>query len=354
MARSTRKRGVRPLAAVLFALITFLIVFLIGRARIKKAEQEFAGNEASMPENQINEVIENIKAGDYGDIYETTQSLFPSLDSKEAYIERLTEILTTGEPQDLRAEPLSIGDEERTYQLVNKDTLLGTLTLVNRDGQWKPAFPIRGQKKYRVEVPSGMSLSSNGTPIGQEYLAESGKEAANFFQVTDSSIIPMVDIYEFDGLIGKPALNADEGYSMIQDVLSGDWLLGKQVTDEALLHDLTEAAELIAMYPAQDTALANVTAVSDTSSRWYQKYVTLQNYWFTAHSTKELSNESIEAVAQSDDTIVAHISFDYFADNGEVSRTWHCGYQLTFRKSGDKYLVCGTEISSLLNPLQEH
>ena len=349
-----RKRGIRPLAALLFALIVGAVVFFIGRISVSNAEKEFAANESSMPEVQINAIMEEIGKGNYGDIFETTQKLNPTLDSEETYIERLTEILTYGEPGALAAEPVSIGEKERTYQLVNGDTLLGTLTLLNENGTWKPAFPIHGTKSYRVEVPQGITLTANGNPVGQEYRKESGQEASNFFQITDSSIIPVVDIYEFDGLLGEPALNAEEGYAMIQDVLSGNWLMGKEITDEELKKKLINAAEQIAMYPAQDTPLSSVAAVSDTSAAWYQKYVSLQNYWFTAHNTMELSNETCKAIAQSDDTIVAQIAFDYFADNGEVSRTWHCGYQLTFRKSGDEYLVCGTEISSLLNPAQPH
>ena len=62
-----------------------------------------------------------------------------------------------------------------------------------------------------------------------------------FFQVTDPSIIPFVDIYEFKDLLGAPALNASEGYSMIQDVLSERWLLGKTVTDEELKKELIQA-----------------------------------------------------------------------------------------------------------------
>ncbi len=349
-----RKRGIRPLAALLFALITGAIVFFIGRMTVSNAEKKFAANESSMPEVQINAIMEEIGKGNYGDIFKTTQKLNPTLDSEETYIKRLTEILSYGEPDALAAEPVNIGEKERTYQLVNGDTLLGTLTLLNENGTWKPAFPIRGTKSYRVEVPQGITLTANGTPVGKELMKESGLEASNFFQITDSSIIPVVDIYEFDGLLGEPALNADEGYAMIQDVLSGNWLMGKEITDEELKKKLINAAEQIAMYPAQDTPLSSVAAVSDTNAAWYRKYVSLQNYWFTAHNKMELSNETCKAVAQSDDTIVAQIAFDYFADNGEVSRTWHCGYQLTFRKSGDEYLVCGTEISSLLNPAQPH
>ena len=349
-----RKRGIRPLAALLFALIIGAAVFVIGRMRVSGAEAQFASYEADMPEVQINEVMNEIRNGNYGDIFAATQSIAPSLDSEETYIERLTEILSYGDPADLAAEPVSIGDTERTYRLVNGDTLLGTLTLLNDNGSWKPAFPIKGTETYTVEVPQGISLTANGKPVGEEYRKETGKEASNFFQITDSSIIPTVDIYEFDGLLGEPALNKEEGYAMIKDVLSGNWLMGKEITDEELKERLIYAAEQIAMYPAQDTPLSNVAAVSDTGAAWYRKYVSLQNYWFTAHDKTELSNETCKAVAQSDDTIVAQIAFDYFADNGEVSRTWHCGYQLTFRKVGDEYLVCGTEISSLLNPAQPH
>ena len=349
-----RKRGIRPLVVFLLMVLVTAAVLIIGRVLLKNKEEEFASHEDEMPEVQINAVMEKIRTGDYGEIYQTTQSIAPTMDSEEAYIARLTEILNTGDPANIRAETVSLDENERVYQLVNGDTLLGTLTLIREGDAWKPAFPIKGNKSYRIEVPAGLSLTSGGVQVGAENLLESGKEAANFFQVTDSSVIPSVDIYEFSGLLGEPALNTEEGYGMIQDVLSGDWLMGKIVTDESLQRYMIDAAELIAMYPAQDTALANVAAVSDTSSSWYQKYVTLQNYWFTAHSVKEFSNETIKAVAQSDDTIVAQIAFDYFMDNGEVNRTWHCGYQLTFRRSGDKYLVCGTELNSMLNPAQDH
>lgn len=229
-----RRRGIRPLAALLFALIIGVVVFLLGRMRVSSAEKQFASYEADMPEVQIQSIMDNIKKGEYGDIFATTQKLSPSLDSEETYIARLTEILSTGDPENLSAEPVSLENDKRVYQLVNGDTLLGTLTLVNENGEWKPAFPIHGSGSYRVEVPQGITLKANGTPIGQEHLIESGKEASNFFQITDSSIIPTVDIYEFDGLLGEPALNKDEGYAMIKDVLSGNWLMGKEITDEEL------------------------------------------------------------------------------------------------------------------------
>ncbi len=348
------RRGMKPAVAVICPLIAAGAVVVYGLAANRKAEEKYRAQEALMPQVQLTEVLESIQGGDYETMFNASQKLSPSLDSKEAYVERLTEIFKDRDLTNITTETVSETDEKREYRLIDGDMLLGTLTLLKEGDKWIPAFPLKGNQSYRVEVPSGMSLNVYGTPVGSEYLVETGQEASNFFQVTDPSVIPYVDIYEFDGLLGEPALNKEEGYAMIRDVLSGNWLLGKEIIDEALLNELVEDAKLIAEYPAQDTALANVTAISDTSSRWYQKYVTLQNWWFTSHSKMEITNEKIKAVAQSDDTIVAHISFDYYADNGEVNRTWNVGYQLTFRKINDRYVVCGTELDSRLNPEQKY
>lgn len=347
-------RGMKPITAVIFPLIAAGAVVAFGIAANKKAEENYRKQEALMPQVQLAEVLESIQGGDYETMFNASQKLSPSLDSKEAYVERLTEIFKDRDLTAITTETVSESADKREYRLIDGDTLLGTLTLLKEGDSWVPAFPLKGDKTYRVEVPSGLSLNVYGTPIGSEYCVKKGQEASNFFQVTDSSVIPYADIYEFDGLLGEPALNREEGYAMVQDVLSGNWLLGKEITDEALLKELVEDAKLIAEYPAKDTALGNVTAVSDTSSRWYQKYVTLQNWWFTSHDKMEITNEEIKAVAQSDDTIVAHISFDYYADNGEVNRTWNVGYQLTFRKINDRYVVCGTELDSRLNPRQKY
>ena len=347
-------RGIRILPALLIPAVIAGAGILAGNAYVKKAEAEFAGNEAAMAEVQLAGVMEKLNQKDYSGMYAATQSIEPTLDSEEAYLARLGEVFADRDMTKVSCMLINETETQREYQLTDGDTLLGTMVLLKKDGTLQPAFALHGNESYRVEVPSGMTLKAGDTVVGTEYLVKKREEAANFFQVTDPTIIPAVDIYELTGLLGEPELNKEEGYSMIQDVLSKDWLLGKTVTDEKLKQELIDAAVLIAEYPARDASLASVQAVSDTSSRWYQKYVTLQNAWFTAHDKHSVSNEGIKAVQQSDDTIVSHIWFDYFADNGEVNRTWHVGYQLTFRKSGDKWIVCGTELNSLLNPAQPH
>ena len=347
-------KGMRILPALLIPAVIAGGVWFAGNAYVKKQEETFASYEATMPETELKAVLAKLNQKDYSGMYEETMKISPSMDSEENYLARLQEIFADRDVTAMKTEVISETDTQREYRLIDGDTLLGNLLLVKEGDAWQPAMVLHGSQSYTVEVPSGLELKILGQPVGKEYCIETGKEAANFFQVTDPSVIPFVDIYEFKDLLGAPALNAEEGYSMIRDVLSDHWLLGKTVTDEELKKELIHAAELIAMYPAMDTALANVTAVSDTSAAWYKKYVTLQNYWFTAHNKMDITNQHCEAVQQSDDTIVSHIYFDYFADNGEVNRTWHCGYQLTFRNIGGVWKVCGTELCSLLNPAQPH
>ncbi|MBR2769735.1 MAG: hypothetical protein IKE16_09065 [Solobacterium sp.] len=347
-------KGIKILPALLIPAVIAGGVWFAGSRYVKQEEEKFASYEASMPEVELKEVLTKLNQKDYSGMYEASMKLSPSLDSEASYLKRLEEIFADRDVMAMTCDPVSESGDQREYRLIDGDTLLGNLVIVKQGDTWQPAMVLKGNESYTVEVPSRMELKIMDQPIGSEYLVESGKEAANFFQVTDPAVIPFVDIYQFDNLLGKPALNEAEGYSMIQDVLSKHWLLGKTVTDEDLKKKLINAAELIAEYPAMDTSLASVTAVSDTTSAWYKKYVTLQNYWFTAHNKMEISNEHCDAVQQSDDTIVSHIYFDYFADNGEVNRTWHVGYQLTFRNIGGEWKVCGTELCSLINPEQPH
>ena len=348
------KKGMKILPAILIPVLIGAAGWFVGNTYVKRAEMEFSSQEGNMPEVQLSKVLDRLNEKDYSGMYEASQSLEPTLDSKTAYLSRITEIFADRDFHAMHAEPLSIEEEKREYRLVDGDTCLGTLTLLKKEDGFQPAFPVHGSRSYTIEVPAGMSLRVGNTPVDASFCREKGVEPSNFFQVSDPSVIPLVDIYEITGVLDQPELNREEGYSMLQDVLSKNWLLGRTVTDEALKKELIEAAELIAQYPAMDTSLASVQAVSDTSSAWYRQYVTLQNYWFTAHSVKQFSNEHCDAVQQSDDTIVSHIYFDYFMDSGEYNRTWHVGYQLTFRKANDRWIVCGTELNSLLNPSQKH
>jgi len=212
---------------------------------------------------------------------------------------------------------------------------------------------LDGDLTYVIEVPTDMKLTLNGSSVESKYVTESDVEASNFWDNEGRDFVPTVDVYTIEGLSEEP--EAESGYALLEDQITGNYLYGEEVTDSTTLNKIISDAETMASYPAQDASLSEVSAIADTSSTWYKRYSTIPNYWFTSHSVHEFSNQEVlKAIQQSDDTMVAHVIFDYYASNSDVERTWHCGYQLTYHLVDDTWKVVGIETNSLLNPAQEH
>ena len=77
----------------------------------------------------------------------------------------------------------------------------------------------------------------------------------------------------------------------------------------------------------------------------------LQNNWFTTHSISNFSNvNAFDIILQTEDTAVGHVSFDYYASNGDVDRTWHGGYQMTLINESGTWKIAGFGINIDLNP----
>lgn len=202
---------------------------------------------------------------------------------------------------------------------------------------------------YTIEVPSGSTAALNGETLSGP--VETGVSASNFFQFTDTSWVPLVDVYEVKNISEEPELTINgESYVLLKDAVSGHMLAGRPSSgsDDP---DWIEKAQLLSQYPSKEATVGQVGAVSLTSSSWYPFYTTLANTWFTDHSISNFSNQKVlNAVIQSDDTAVADIIFDYYADSGEYQRTWYIGYQLTFVKSNGTWLIGGVEVNNELNP----
>ena len=149
-------------------------------------------------------------------------------------------------------------------------------------------MPLTGTKSYLVEVPAGTQLMSNGTAVSADRMVQSAVSASGFDGVYNTSLIPSVDIYQLDGLLGIPSLTDGSGtpYSLVEDVLTGNLIAGTAVQDDAVLNLIIADGETLASYPAKDVALSAVSTIADPSALWYQRYVTLQNTWFTPHARR--------------------------------------------------------------------
>lgn len=349
-------KGIKLIAAGIIITAVTLAGFGGGQILVMNAEKKYEAAEQGMPETSVNAFITKAASGDYSGLFANTQETDPSLNSQSAYETKLAKVFENVSASQVSYVLKNDGTSEKDYLLYSGDVLLGTLKLIPDGDSWKCSFPCSGSVSFTIEVPAGMKISANGIEIGDDYKIESNVSASNFSQMYDDSYTPIVDLYQLDNLLGEPDIqaNGEDGYSCVLDVLSGHLLLGKTVTDETALNTMIDDAITIAKYPAQETSLSAVAAIADTNTSWYQRYTTLQNAWFTSHSTSSFTNQVTKSVvAQSDDSMVGYVTFDYFADNGEVSRTWHIGYQMTMVNENGVWQVAGMAIDNELNPLTE-
>lgn len=351
-----KRRGLRPAAAVIIIMAVGTLALLGGGLWLKGQREAFEAFESGSPDAAAQKAAANLLSGEFDGVYEETVSLNDMRVSKDVYENALRGILADVDPAGVSVTKTGEGGGVSQYQLFSGSELIGTFSLrKDADGSWKTGFPLYGHLSFVLEVPAGLQFEVNGAPVDESACLERNTPSSNFFQVYGREFMPMVDVYEIGGLLGEPEITANgEVYGFVKDPMSERLLVGRRVEDPEFEAYMIDCGERLAMYPAQDCGLGHVAEIALTSSDWYQKYATLQNYWFTGHNIMNFSEEKVlGAVRQSDDTVVAHVVFDYFADDGEVSRTWHCGYQLTFVEMDGQWLVAGTEICSELNPNQE-
>ncbi len=341
----------KPAMAAVCVAATALLAFGGGTLYVRKLADDYKEYEAAMPQTALEDVMQKLSQADFSGIYENTEQKYGISSSKAAFEEQLAYIFDG--TQTLRSAQVSESDDEYVFRLYSSSEALADIRMYRDGGEWKTALPMQGTETYTIEVPAGSAVTANGTPLSQAERIQQNVPGTVFDQLPDQNSVPKVDIYELSGVLGEPEIEI-QGIGTaenVENILNGHIIAGRKVDDPQILQMIIDYAKLIAQYPAQETSLGAVSAICDTSASWYQRYTTLQNYWFTSHSVSEFTNQQVlRCTALSDDTMIAHVVFDYFADNGEVHRTWHIGYQMTLRNYGGTWKVAGMGIDNELNP----
>lgn len=345
-----KHRGLKPITVILLMVVMGIVSFFGTRFYFNNQLKEIETIENTMQEKIALDTFERIKKKDFSGIYEETIKEYPGYYNEEVYLEKLTNIIEEAS-NNLSMKQL----EDNEYGIYDGNELLLRYHLRKEGDTTFVSIPMRGQETITLEVPVGMNVMVNGKNLDSSSLVERNVEASNFLSTSLQEEIVMVDVYELDGCVGIPTLYDEKGNELayVKDAITNHYLVGEKVEDNKIKERMIECGKQLALYPAQDTTLANVQEVSVVSSLWYQRYATLQNYWFTPHETYKFSNEEVLHMArQSEDTIVAEVIFDYYAENEEVSRTWYIGYQMTFLEVDGEWKVLDIEINNELNPRQ--
>ena len=335
------------------SIIILLVTLAIGCAfcfvSLQNAKKEFAEEEKKLPESAITLYLEKIQNKDFDGLYEDSLAVSKHLNSKESYIAEMERIYGDVKASDI--EFASINTNE--YQLASKGKYLATVQLQQAsDGSYLASTLFSGDNNYVLEVPTGLIPVVNGIQLDKSYMSESNVVASNFAGVENNSSAVKVDKYKLDNLLSYPesiSIASDASYIAIQDAISNTIFVGKPNND--LAETFKNYAITCAKFPAKEGSLGEVAAISVRSSDWYKRISGLQNNWFTTHSISNFSNvNAFDIISQTEDTAVGHLSFDYYASNGDVDRTWHGGYQMTLINESGTWKIAGFGINIDLNP----
>ncbi len=338
-----------------------LVLFIgIGFIFISNVKKDFHEQEKHLPGSAITVYMNDLKAQNYDAIYENSLLVEPHYNSKEAYVKKIASIYDGVNLDALEYETTDNSDGSVLVKLFDQKHFLTTLKLIKVDDTWLATTLFdQSQTKYYIEASEGVSLEVNGIPLKLDALVAQDVVASNFVAMNNEALAPRVDRYELLNLLEAPTVTVvgsdASSYGTLTDVTNGTIYVGKVVNDADLAKTMVDYAETCASFTANDTGLNSVLGISVSSSDWVKRIRTLQTQWFTKHSIAEFSNQrAFNLIQQSEDTVIGYTSFDFYAANSEVSRTWNAGYQMSIVKENGKWKIGAMGVCSGLNPENEY
>lgn len=345
---------VNPIVGIGAAAVVGIAGVMYGKSYIAGAKEGFLAEEAKLPESAITTYLNHLKDGDYEGVYQDSLIVDPHLNSEADYTAKLQEVYGDIDPSQVEFAGLDDTDGSKEYKLYYEGKFLATLKLIkSTDGSWLASTIFSGDKDYTIEVPAGLSITANGIDVDKSYLTSTKVPASNFAGLADQENAPVVDVYQLKGLLGEPEIKVkgDDSYGTLRDVVTSAIYVGKKTDDAELAQTMIDDAEICASFPAQEATAGQVLAISVPGSDWYDRIGGMQNQWFTTPTSSKFSNQSAtNIIQQSDDTMVGYVTFDYYATNGDVERTWYGGYQMTFLNVNGTWKIAGMGIDNELNP----
>ena len=313
---------------------------------INNAKKDIAQKEAEMPESALSMYLQQVKNNDFDGAYEISQQIDPHLNSKEAYVAEMQKIYENVDVNNVVFNQNADGN----YDIYQDYNYISTVKLIkSNDGTWMASTLFSGDNSYKIEVPAGERLLANGQDVSS-YKIASDVVASNFSGMSDKSSAPKVDIYELDNLLEMPTFTVEgKDYGLIKDVLSeNNYYMGTKSTNADLMGVYTKCATTLASYASNDNSWGAVDVELDHGTNFYDRLRTMDTQWYTTHHIAQFSNVPCgEIIQQSDDTMIANVTFDYFVAQGSTyERDYHGGFQITFMNKGGSWKIEGFGIDN--------
>ncbi len=304
------------------------------------------------PQEIISDYLTQVQLGQFDEIFTNAQIATGQVNDQTTYINKVQEVL--GNVTDVQYKTIRDEESDKEFALyVDNEKIASVEQAITYDGTYRTFVHFNDEVDYLLQVATGSTVTVNGVTLSEGYQREKGVTATNFTSLYDESQAPKVDVYYLPDMIAIPEIEIDGvRAAVIKDVTEDILYAGEDLTlDDSLINTIISYAEICSGFPAQDTSLGSVANISVTNGAWYSKVSEVQNQWFTAHGTRSYSNEDVQQIVrQADDAVIANVSFDYYASNGSVDRTWNCGYQMTLFNIGGVWKVAQITIDGTLNP----
>lgn len=350
---STKKVGLKRTAGIIIMLVVLLACVGTSILVVQMTKSNLASKEAKLPESAISLYLKQVKNNDFNAIYENSLIIEPHLNSKADYEQAIKEIYDGVNLDKLVIMSKDNENGDNLYDLFEGNVRIATVKLIKTgDNKWLATTLFQGDNNYIVEVPEGVTIQVNGLDVGSDYIKQSAVPATNFSGLKDTSKAPKVTRYELTNLISEPQITVDgTGYTMIKDVLSNTYYVGKGTINSDLENTILSAAKTVARYPTKDGTLGAISAITITNSDFYDRVKTMDNQWYAAHNVSQFSNEEVLTIVQQDEnSMIGNVIFDYLIASGSTSKEYHIGYQISFLKVNGAWKIAGFAIDNELNP----
>ncbi len=315
---------------VLYALL-IAAGLLVLRGYLQRYEQNH-------PAGAMDLYFAGLKNGDTDKILADSDFPFDEINTKEAYLQYLSEKYRGGDGQWQYA-LMDDADGRQIYDVYESNQKYGSLTLQKLDaGGYRIFSDVTYQPEMTVVSPAEPSVGGVSLVA---YRAGEPATAPEFEGASGS--LPTLSTYRIKTLLPPTVSLADGRSSVLTTLKDGSVQITPAVSeaDAAALTAFAEkAARTYACYISNDVPYSELQGLIEGNTPFHRGVRAYDGKWYNQHRAVEFQNMKVEPpVAWGNDCFTVNVTFDFVVSRTYDSSTFATAYHIACRRAGDGYRV---------------
>ncbi len=344
MANTERKRSFRwfPLFVCLIIIVNAAVIYyLLGRLEVYLADYE-----AAQPGGTVERYIDELKAGDYGEIVKYSDYTPGRFDSEGDFAEYMQGVI--GDTSNLSYTKSALNTPGKQSFTIyaergGENVRLQELTLTETGDKSRPydiSFSVERLGAYTIEAPAHATVYVNGIALDDSYKTGEKVENESFKVIlTEGVELPSRCTYSISGTLCPPEITATDGDGRPCEVSvneKGDaYTFSTPVTEGERFDEyarlIEDATCIYARFITEDATFAMVKEKVYTDTSFYKAISTFYNGWYINHDSYEFTDLSVENVEQvADNAFTGEISFMYTIKRRQKTFEYPSHYKASF------------------------